>query len=163
MGSFFDDLGIAYQYEPEGFTLPDGTRYLPDFWLPDVRFRFWKPEDGIAGIWFEVKGSAQDADIDKLDKFAKSIKQPVILADGTFDGSGPTLTHYLYGEDPDECWWDSDLLFMKCPHCRKYRIQFCEGSYERCDACNARSEFIDWDHSSVNVARSARFEFGERP
>lgn len=28
---FFDALGIEYQYEPEGFELPSGKRYLPDF------------------------------------------------------------------------------------------------------------------------------------
>lgn len=33
---FFDSLGVEWQYETEGFTLPDGTRYLPDFWLPAV-------------------------------------------------------------------------------------------------------------------------------
>ena len=31
---FFDELGIKYQYEPEGFDL-DGTLYLPDFYLPE--------------------------------------------------------------------------------------------------------------------------------
>lgn len=41
---FFDALGIKWEYEPEGFEMSDGTRYLPDFWLPD-----W-------GMWVEVKG-----------------------------------------------------------------------------------------------------------
>lgn len=31
---FFDAAGIEYQYEPEGFELQDGTKYLPDFYLP---------------------------------------------------------------------------------------------------------------------------------
>lgn len=31
---FFDSMGISWDYEPEGFKLPDGRRYLPDFWLP---------------------------------------------------------------------------------------------------------------------------------
>lgn len=31
---FFDALGLAYHYEPEGFLLDDGTPYLPDFFLP---------------------------------------------------------------------------------------------------------------------------------
>ena len=31
----FDSLGIRYEYEPEGFELEDGTRYLPDFYFPD--------------------------------------------------------------------------------------------------------------------------------
>ena len=32
---FFDAAGIKYQYEPEGFELMNGVRYLPDFYLPE--------------------------------------------------------------------------------------------------------------------------------
>lgn len=32
---FFETLGLNWEYEPEGFELPDGSRYLPDFYLPD--------------------------------------------------------------------------------------------------------------------------------
>lgn len=28
---FFNSLGVKYEYEPEGFILPDGSKYLPDF------------------------------------------------------------------------------------------------------------------------------------
>ena len=31
----FSDAGIAYEYEPEGYQLDDGTMYLPDFYLPE--------------------------------------------------------------------------------------------------------------------------------
>jgi hypothetical protein len=31
---FFDALGIEWEYEVEGFILPNGQKYLPDFWLP---------------------------------------------------------------------------------------------------------------------------------
>lgn len=31
----FDALGLNWEYEPEGFVLPDGTWYLPDFYLKD--------------------------------------------------------------------------------------------------------------------------------
>lgn len=37
-------LGIRWEYEPELITLPSGSQYLPDFWLPDI------------GTWLEVKG-----------------------------------------------------------------------------------------------------------
>jgi hypothetical protein len=40
---FFDTLGITYEYEKEGYDL-DGTWYLPDFWLPDLK------------LWVETKG-----------------------------------------------------------------------------------------------------------
>lgn len=50
---FFDALGIEWEYEPEGFELPDGTRYLPDFWLPTIE----------GGTWVEVKGDSRDWDV----------------------------------------------------------------------------------------------------
>jgi hypothetical protein len=42
---FFRELGLTYEYEPEGYVLPGGECYLPDFWLPQI------------GVWFEVKPS----------------------------------------------------------------------------------------------------------
>lgn len=33
---YFDAIGIEWEYETEGFEWPDGLRYLPDFWLPQV-------------------------------------------------------------------------------------------------------------------------------
>lgn len=44
---FFDALGLDWEYEPEGFELPDGTRYLPDFRLPKVM--------ATGAAWLEVK------------------------------------------------------------------------------------------------------------
>lgn len=35
---------IKWAYEPETITLPSGTIYIPDFWLPEL------------GTWIEVKG-----------------------------------------------------------------------------------------------------------
>lgn len=42
---FFDQLGIVYEYEPEGFDLGDAGWYLPDFWV----------SDGGEGWFVEVK------------------------------------------------------------------------------------------------------------
>lgn len=33
--TLFDLGGIRYEYEPDGFTLSNGNKYLPDFYLPD--------------------------------------------------------------------------------------------------------------------------------
>lgn len=54
---FFDALGIEWKYEPEGFELSDGTRYLPDFWLP-----FRESPHAGAGYWIEIKGDAPTAE-----------------------------------------------------------------------------------------------------
>ncbi len=40
---FFDALGMPFEYEKEGFVLNDGTKYLPDFWLPSLK------------LWVEIK------------------------------------------------------------------------------------------------------------
>lgn len=58
----FDALGIqAWEYEPEGFILSDGTRYLPDFWLPVNGNPEW-------GYWIEVKPTPpSSAEIAKLE------------------------------------------------------------------------------------------------
>lgn len=37
---FFDSIGLRYEYEIEGFEFSDGTKYLPDFYLPDWNFFF---------------------------------------------------------------------------------------------------------------------------
>ena len=34
---FFDEMGIKYEYEPEGFVLTNADKYLPDFYLPDCK------------------------------------------------------------------------------------------------------------------------------
>jgi hypothetical protein len=56
---FFDALGIKYEYEPEGYILPDGSKYLPDFYLPDDN------------LFFEIKGLMNKKDFRKTAMFAK--------------------------------------------------------------------------------------------
>lgn len=50
---FFDRLGVAWEYEPQGYMVGWSERprpYLPDFWLPAER------------VWVEVKGSDDQMD-----------------------------------------------------------------------------------------------------
>jgi hypothetical protein len=67
---FFDACSIQWEYEPEGFELPCGTRYLPDFWLP--RFH--------GGIYVEVKPIG--GDFSKAHAFADA-GNLILLAEGT--------------------------------------------------------------------------------
>ena len=46
---FFDELGVRWEYEPEGILLSDGTSYLPDFYLIDFRCYFEVKRKGIKG------------------------------------------------------------------------------------------------------------------
>ncbi len=45
---WFEHLGIAWEYEPQGFKLPSGALYLPDFRLPEL------------DLWVEVKGDEDE-------------------------------------------------------------------------------------------------------
>ena len=56
---FFDHAGIAYEYEPEGFT-SDGECYLPDFYLPR------------ANVYVEVKPNMESL-LDSQRKIARCI------------------------------------------------------------------------------------------
>jgi hypothetical protein len=52
-----DSLDIAWDYEPEGFELSDGTYYSPDFYLPTAK------------AWLEVKGDHMQR-VSKVEQFA---------------------------------------------------------------------------------------------
>ncbi len=68
---FFDALGLAWEYEREGYR--DGTTwYLPDFWLPSLEL-FW-----------EVKGTVNDAHsgIEKAKMLSSVTGYPVAIAYG---------------------------------------------------------------------------------
>ena len=54
---FFNAVGLTYEYEIEGFEM-DGTRYLPDFYIPNLN------------RWFEIKGKPLSlGEIKKCEEF----------------------------------------------------------------------------------------------
>ena len=90
---FFDAMGIEYQYEPEGYTLKDGTRYLPDFYLP-------KAETHV-----EVKPNIREA-IPDVERCAKMIVW-----------GGPIQRLVFLSDIPGECdggLWHFPVLYWKC-------------------------------------------------
>jgi hypothetical protein len=58
----FDTRHMPRRYEPEAFTLNDGTNYLPDFYLPTAR------------AWAEVKGDHNEW-VEKVERFAAELWQ----------------------------------------------------------------------------------------
>lgn len=80
---FFDHLGIRWDYEPEGFELGNGLRYLPDFWLPDLK------------LWVEVKpGAPDDAAKEKAWRLARHTKFMVYMTNGLPDQFGTVFSTY---------------------------------------------------------------------
>lgn len=71
---YLDAMQIEWEYEKEGYTLPDGTRYLPDFWLPELTVA-----GGGAmsyGMFLEVKS------FDALSDIAAPLLKCIQLLDG---------------------------------------------------------------------------------
>ena len=137
---FFDAEGIAYIYEPEGYEFKDGTRYLPDFYLPD------------AHQFFEVKGVMSELDIHKIKRLIKESNRAVTIGYG--DG-GFCACDYGAGGNPDESWDeyqdfmltdkygranDSSVL-VKCETCGKKWFMGTAGWF-KCQCCGE----YDGDH-----------------
>ena len=82
---FFDALGLKWEYEPEGFELEDGTKYLPDF---KVQYPGrWEEEKHYE--WFEVKSSLKNMTREEWLKVLKFQKENghsgIYILDGTPD------------------------------------------------------------------------------
>lgn len=88
---FFDEMGIKYEYEPEGFELSDGTRYLPDFYLPNLNY------------YVEVKGRNDHIkeDVLKCAKFVKQKKTALAI-----------LTNIPYGKKSQGVFWFPIMLYI---------------------------------------------------
>jgi hypothetical protein len=75
---FLDTLGGDWRYETEGFEFEDGSRYLPDFWVPCPKFH-----SGDSGYWLEIKGQPPSAaEIAKCQNLAQYSGHITLLAYG---------------------------------------------------------------------------------
>lgn len=163
---FFDTCGIKYVYEPEGYMLSDGTKYLPDFYLPE------------SDSFFEVKGILCKKDKHKIDQFQKEVKRPITIgyADMTFQASY-YVAEGLYFIDNK-----SDSAFVRCCFCRQLYFLNLKGSYvcPKCGHHDGDATFheimmgdgeIPWHYrdnvppeaEAFQIAKQARFEHGENP
>lgn len=66
---FFDRLGVKYEYEPEGFHLPDGSNYLPDFRVMCHGTR-GDCLDTAWPLYIEVKGEMDERSANKIKSFS---------------------------------------------------------------------------------------------
>lgn len=157
---FFDALGVKWEYEKEGYELPSG-RYLPDFWLSTVN------------MWGEVKPRPlSEEEREKALELARESGYPVLQLVGT-----PTFTPYMAFQ---RCWWCEDGVSEDrdtCPSCEGtgwWEIDYIlDSNYldehrfyvQSCEEPGADLDQLGWGRSTnaYEVARSARFEFGESP
>lgn len=139
---FFDALGVPWEYEPQGFSLPSGP-YLPDFYFPT-----WK-------AWGEVKPNEGAYNRRQLLELAEATHQEVIMLDGT-----PGLSLYKVVLPAIDAGPDSTKTSVGRVHLSlsadndKVWIEF---EPDHPAAASARFG------AAVQAARSARFEHGESP
>lgn len=156
---FFDAAGIKYEYEPEGYYLPDGSMYLPDFYLPYVGGRAHVMDE--KGLYVEVKGKLTEADYNKIRLFC-----------GFDDYGYPLRSVLIVGQIPP-CFEDRDALvddyFWNCEtidgdwyHVEFYRNKNGEIGIYGWDNVDDFDGF-KWFDKAYLTARQARFEHGENP
>jgi hypothetical protein len=172
-----DNMGVRWEYEREGFELKGGVRYLPDFWLPDLK------------CWLEIKGDDPSEEaLDKARKLRDAGDWPVVVAVGPVS-AGP---HRCFANDIGHSSGGSsewEVRWYICDGCRKPKISWGDGCHtivgpgwishpvEWClqtafkpaadSECGPRwsehNAALDAPiHRAIEAAKSARFEHGSR-
>lgn len=140
---YMDAAGIQWEYEPEGYELGGGFRYLPDFYLPQVNmFAEVKPtrltRDELEKAWRLVRGTGSGCVF--LIGTPKACPYPCIFPDGLETNCFFSSYHdYLTSEG---------RFYVSC-HVDDLEEVSEEDAIDYCLA------------EPVLAARSARFEHGE--
>lgn len=175
---FFDALGLDWEYEVEGFKLPSGEFYLPDF-------RVTMP--GGSKVWYEVKPRNIKSDR-KFDEFERVLERGSDPSEGIF----PEWAELLSG-DPLDCLESGKTV---CPRCGTINVPVCGEDLDSygCELCDLETpcgggwpeepgvfkfpvkphkglvmlndeyhyEFVRGVTQAAKAARSARFEHNDR-
>lgn len=173
---FFDALGIEYEYEPEGFCLPSGKLYLPDFRIKCYGMR------GRCGshpfdLYVEVKGHMTLDDAIRIEEFAYNSQEG---SNECREIENPVL---IVGDIPNPDTYEYDCRTFKC-YDQMNGIDIYPWNYELIDgdyfgaypAVHEDGRFYldgdDWHYQTMDLdmicqalkkAKQARFEHGEKP
>ena len=169
---YFDSLNIKWEYEVEGFKFKDGTKYLPDFWLPKMN------------MWAEVKAKELNEEEErKVKNLVKNTHKNCLLLIGTperkaywaicvdidicgeptKDDNGETgyVCHGEFikypGEDLEYTFYPNNFALSNYHNYPQNEDRF----YSAFDECEINEYWFDDIDKHVNKSRSARFEFGE--
>jgi len=177
---FFDALGVEYEYEPEGFELPSGRRYLPDF---RIKCYGTRGDCGNApfDLWVEVKGRMSQGDADKVHEFCKTehvesydwgkdewyeIHSPILIVGDipnpeTYSAQSSNLHNYEGMDGINIYSWNYETIdgdyFAAYPAVKngRFYLDGDDSNYQTMDLSIVRAAF--------RAARQARFEYGEKP
>lgn len=161
---FFDALGVEYEYEPEGFVLPSGRTYLPDFAIEchGVRGRF--DANTHFDLYIEVKGVMSESDASKVREFAMNGNSILVVGNIPKVGmstDGESLGAYEGMDGTDVCPFNYELIdgdyFAAYPAAHDGMFYLFGGDSNYINEADKQVVELAYDK-----ARKARFEWGER-
>lgn len=140
---FFDFLGLEWEYEPEGYQFDDGTKYLPDFYLPELEY------------WAEVKAKKFNNEEEyKAINLVIETGKPLIKLIGT-----PSPKTYELITLNEKNWITKDEIVLSNYHNypKKENRFFSFPSDE-----DWNSGMFDDTVQAIYKSRGARFEFSDK-
>jgi hypothetical protein len=169
-----DAINAQWEYEPEGFDLGNGIKYLPDFRVNNVYIKY--PEGNPITLYIEVKGILTKEDEIKINKFASCFQNDAFCC---YTPENPIL---IVGEIPK----GDDTYALICDSRCKYPMEKLNSMFFNFDLVDGDSysamlgisktgdtiiygsdqtEYVDDEKTikAYNKARQARFEHGEKP
>ena len=176
---FFDCCGADWEYEPQGYECEDGTRYLPDFLLHNVRF-FMDDDSHEYDVFVEIKGNLTDKDVLKITNIRDG--EPIInknrsvgniiaiLGNIPFVNSMQSLFNEELMEYKKTCIDGIGSIGMfsqvKSGDDRVYTAfpAVSQSGKLIFATCNGKNQYnVGRTLNTYYRARSARFEYGEKP
>ncbi len=118
-----DSLKIKWIYEPKSFLLNNGTPYIPDFYLPELR------------LWVEVKGLIEDHNKEISKRFVIENDTTLMLLSSNkifwYDNK-----LYSWGDEFNYGYGEDNMVYLGC--CSKcLKCFFCSNlGYYGCRSCN---------------------------
>lgn len=134
---YFDSIGLKWDYEVEGFMLSNNKYYLPDFYIPNFGYIEIKP-----------LGLVTEEEIEKCISLSEIEKCHVAL----FEGSPDRLAYACF----DRGIGIGGISFSEYT-VRKWGQTPAHTGHDHLD----KSDYFHENETSIEIARSKRFEFEE--
>lgn len=126
-----DNLGIKYEYEPDGYKLSNGMWYKPDFWLPR------------ANQYVECKGKMKDTDSAKIAGLVDDTSRPIVVI--SYKNAILIMRHRNEPGEAIKTYTKDVIRLVECKKCGvKWFVSM--GNTFKCPQCGADngSEHLMW-------------------
>lgn len=131
---WFDNRGIAWVYEPEGYKLSNGECYLPDFFLPAQKAYFECKGVMLAQDERKITGLAKDSGTDVFVGLSIFRSKPLLQLVDAFNGNYKIQ--------------NGDIVLARCLSCDRPYLMSASGDFT-CRACgnyNGNAGFTELEY-----------------